>query len=290
MTLKPTLSRNHVSELIEKRSRRVFKESDLKELLFELQTERNVATGVKLHDLVEFLLSETSFRRVPLAAGPYPGVVRYVWIEASPYELGMSLRPGAYLTHATAAFLHGLTEHVTRTVYCNKEQTPKGPPDSSLTQDALNRAFSREQRSSRYIFKAEGWEYVLLSGKYTGGLEIGSVEDVHGVPIPVTKLERTLIDLVVRPAYAGGVLQVLECFREARGSVSTRVLLRTLKLLEYLYPYHQALGFYMEHAGFDERSLASLRDLGLNYDFYLAHGMAEKRYDESWRLFVPKGL
>jgi hypothetical protein len=36
--------------------------------------------------------------------------------------------------------------------------------------------------------------------------------------IPVTNLERTLIDITVRPDYAGGVQNVLDAFRIARAA------------------------------------------------------------------------
>jgi hypothetical protein len=52
-----------------------------------------------------------------------------------------------------------------------------------------------------------------------------------------------------------------------------------LQELGYLYPYHQAIGFYLLRAGYDPESLVSLRELGLKYDFFLAHGMKKTKFD-----------
>ena len=55
----------------------------------------------------------------------------------------------------------------------------------------------------------------LINGKHTGQLGVVSMKDDAGVEFRVTGLERTLIDITVRPYYAGGVGEVLEAFRRA---------------------------------------------------------------------------
>ena len=112
----------------------------------------------------------------------------------------------------------------------------------------------------------------------------------QGGTISVTKLERTLIDIAVRPSYAGGVFQVLEAYRRAKDHISTGVLVATLKKLDYVYPYHQAIGFYMQRAGYTEAQYNRLKSAGLNYDFYLTYDLREKEFAPEWRLFFPKGM
>src|ERR1043166_683087 len=93
--------------------------------------------------------------------------------------------------------------------------------------------------------------------------------------VPCTNLERTLIDLLVRPRYAGGVHEVLVAFRLAKERVSVARLLACLRALDYSYPYHQSLGFYLERAGYDQRHVARVRELPRNFDFYLTYGMTD---------------
>lgn len=185
-------------------------------------------------------------------------------------------------------FLHDLTDQIPFRIYVNSEQSVK-PQSGVLTQQGITNAFARKQRESTFVFRFLQNEALLLWGKNTGRLEVGEIEH-DSAKLAVTKLERTLIDIAVRPAYAGGVFQVLEAYRRAINRLSTGVLIATLKKLGYVYPYHQAIGFYMQRAGYSESQYQRLRALGLNYDFYLTYDLREKEFDPAWRLFFPKSL
>ena len=57
----------------------------------------------------------------------------------------------------------------------------------------------------------------MLSGKHTNDLEVQKALLSNGAKVRVTSVERTFIDITVRPTYAGGVHQVLESYRRAKG-------------------------------------------------------------------------
>jgi len=272
-------------------TQRVFRLKDLVGFLRQHESTWTLHQHATTADLVEFLTSKQAIQAVRLTSeADYPPIRRFLAPGASPFEIALSLRRNSYLCHATAVFLHGLTGQIPQTIYVNREQSAKPRPSGPLRQEALDRAFRSHQRSSRYVFIHRRNRFVLLSGKLTGGYGVITLSSTRNENLRTTDLERTLIDITVRPVYGGGVHAVLAAFRSSIDRISFSKLLATLRALDYVYPYHQALGFYLERAGAPADRLEPLRALGLSFDFYLAHGIEHPDYDPSWRIHFPKGL
>jgi len=188
-----------------------------------------------------------------------------------------------------AAFLHGLADKQPEFVHANQEQSAK-QPSGSLTQAGLNRAFSGKQRQSNFIVTHNKTRIMLLSGKDTGELGVEEITGTRGEPLKITNVERTLIDIAVRPGYAGGAKSVLVSYGRAIQRISIDRLAAMIEKLDYIYPYHQAIGFYLQRAGLDFKSVTNLRKLELKYDFFLEHGMKKTKFDSHWRIHYPDDL
>lgn len=282
------------ASLLAEQPNRVFTREDLDRILSQHGTDLDAPRTLRVSRLIQVLAEKENLRAVRLERQGRTGDVetktRYALGDVSSYAIAASLAKGAYLSHASAMFLHALTDQLPKTIYVNREQSPKPPSTAQLTQAAINRAFKRPPRTSTYVFTLGEARFVILSGKNTGRLEVAPVLTPTGELVDTTKLERTLIDIVVRPAYAGGVVEVLQAYCTAASRMSVNTLMATLKKLEYVYPYHQAIGFLLERAGLPERQLEKIRGMGTPWDFYLTHQIADPAYDSKWRIFYPQGL
>jgi hypothetical protein len=285
------IARADIVRTLQEANQRVFRLSDIAFLLSKHRAFWRLAQSTTTQKLADFLVERSELQIVELHPLNLAGheITRYVRGTASQYEIALSIRPGSYLCQGTAVFLHGLTDQLPKAIYVNREQSPK-PKGTMLSQASIDRAFSNKQRQSTYIFTYADWRIVVLSGKNTNNLEVDTITDPQGGQVRVTNIERTLIDIAVRPVYAGGVFEVLQAYRAANERMSINVLVATLKKLDYMYPYHQAIGFYMSRAGYEEKRTEKLKKLGLRWDFYLTHNMKDREYDSTWRLFYPKGL
>lgn len=226
---------------------------------------------------------------VPL---PHRKETRYVFGSVSSYALAVSLKPRAYLSHYSALHLHGLTDQVPDVIYVNHEQRPQPRPLDPPNQERIDRAFAGKQRMTSNIAElgdGSGRRVCLLNGKHTENLGVEIIADQAGSPISVAGIERALIDAAVRPVYAGGVSEVLDAFRRASDRVSLGKLSEILKKLDYAYPYHQTIGFYLDRSGkYDEETV--YKEFGQEeprLKFYLTYSMMRKKYSEKWAVYYP---
>jgi predicted transcriptional regulator of viral defense system len=284
------IAQKDIEKHLDNLSQKIFLKKDLGKILNEnWQTWRLTQSVSKfLGDLIK----ESKLQEISLHSPNYDKtLLRYAWGEnPSIYSIALSIKPNSYFTHYTAVYLHNLTRQIPKIIYINTEQSPKPIQDKTLEQHRIDLAFNGKDRVSQYYFNFENWKIILISGKQTKNLGVEGIQMSTAEKVPVTNIERTLIDISVRPIYAGGVYEVQNAFKEARGKFSVNKLVAMLKQLDYTYPYHQIIGFYMERAGYPDYQLRLMRKIEMKYDFYLDYGMKEKSYSEEWKLYFPKNF
>ena len=221
------------------------------------------------------------------------GSIKQIYTEqdASPFDIGLTIKKDGYLSNYSAMQIHQLTLQIPKTIYVSFPKNYSPPANSFgniLKQDAIDKALSNPQRITSEVYRSETDNirfYFIQKGFIEKNLGIISKDGKK-----YTDLERTLIDIAIRPAYSGGVFEVLTAFETAKGIVDTERLNKYLIKLNYLYPYHQLIGFYMDKAGYDEKQIAPFRAKISNYDFYLTYNMSNKLYNDKWNMYYPKGF
>ena len=290
----------HVRNFFKSRPEHIFTKTDLTALLRAARHSLGIPhalTGDRLIDVLQSLgILEVRLLKHDVPAGGrkrreyYAPFIRYTSRRADDYQIGLSLRPNSYVSHASALWLHGLLDQQPTSIYLNKEQAAKTQPHGSLMQHAIDLAFKNPARESKYVFSTKGQRFVLINGKNTNRAGVTTSTLPNGVVLPMTTVERTLIDAAVRPIYAGGVGAVLTAFKKARPQVSIDELVTLLTGLDHLYPYHQSIGFYMSRADYSRSATASMRLREMEFDFYLANAMSTTAYDATWRVHYPEEL
>ena len=284
------IARQDVFAAFEDSPTRVFSLGQIRVLLKQNRQHWRLQESATAEEFIAAMLRMSPLREVKLAF-PNRAKLRYTWGDVSFYDLLQSLDSNGYFCHYTAVYLHGLTEQIPKTIYLNVEQRMRGG-GGQLTQHGIDRAFRGKCRTSKNFVDYKDNRIYMLSGRNTDNLGVvGRETEETAEPIRVSDVERTLIDATVRPVYSGGVYEVAEAFREATGQLSVNRLVAYLRKLNYTYPYHQAIGYYLERAGtYRASQIALLRQFPMEYDFYLTYQMEDPQYVPDWRLYVPKGF
>jgi hypothetical protein len=278
------ITQNEIETFFEKNEKSVYTFTEIGKILAEKGSHWRLPRSMTTRAFIRTLLERTNLKKIDFDF-PTLSFHRYSWRDANIYEIVSSLVKNSYFCHYSALYLHEITEQIPKSIFLNYEQPAKPKSNSELSQQGIDRAFSRPPRITNNICIVNNYTIHLLNGKKTGNLGV-----VTRKQFSMTDLERTIIDITVRPHYSGGVFEVLNAYKKARENLSVNRLSALLSKLDYIYPYSQAIGFYLEKAGYSSSQIQLLECNNCNLNFYLANQIKEPEYSTKWRIFYPKGL
>lgn len=272
---------------LKKRKPGIFNFSALDEIFIKHSVAITFDGRLPTRSYIKSLVERKKLKEYPFKF-PSRKETRYVIGKVSPLAVAQSLKPDAYLTHRSAMFVHGLVDDFPVPVYINVEQSMSHQRDRSLTQEGITRAFKGKVRISNEIAENDGMKVCVLHGQRTEQFAVVETK-FEGDTLRITNVARTLIDITVRPIYAGGVTEVLSAYKRAKGLFEVDDLLKTIEKMDYAYPYHQAVGFYLDASGvYTKREVDLFEKKAMEFDFFLTHKMGETKYSDKWRIYYPK--
>lgn len=280
----------NIIDFFDKNSSKVFSHQDLKDIFYEKNSDWNLPNYMYFEIFLRELLEYTSLKRADLNFTKVKSKRLYSFDDNSSLDLAANLYPKGYLSHKTALYLNNLSDvYGTREVYVTNEQSTKHGTDRTLEQVDIDNAFSKPPRISQEVTTIDNIKITLLRGKGTNNLGVTTMPKSG---IRFTDLERTMIDIVVRPFYSGGVIEVLNAFKKTKAvHLSINTLYNYLEQMDFIYPYFQAVGFYLDYCGvYNDLQLSLFRKQIRKYDFYLDYNMKNPKYSKEWRIFYPANL
>lgn len=284
------LAKKEIQTFFDDQENSIYRLSDLREIFNRHSGAWRLKKSETLSNFIKELTEITRLKKIELDF-PNRKETRFVWGDVPIYRVMMDLNPTCYFSHYTAMFLNELTEQIPKTIFLNTEQTPK--PAGFITdieQKNIDAAFRNQARGTNNITTYADFKIYHLSGKFTNNLGVVEYELPDTGLVRTTNIERTLIDAVVRPGYSGGVFEIKKAFEAAKDKLSVNKLLSYLQKLNYKYPYHQSIGFYLEKASYSYNQLKLVDELEKPFNFYLDYKMGEMNYDAKWKIYYPRGL
>lgn len=265
---------------------------DIAEIFESNREEWNIAAYRRRGHFTQFLDDQGILKENKLKHQT-TGSIKQIYTEkdAVPFDIGLTIKKEGFLSNYSAMQIHQLTLQIPKSIYVSFTKSQGYSANShgnTLEQISIDQAFSKPQRITSEVYRSEidNIRYYFIQKAFIEK----SVGIISESGKNYTDLERTLIDIAIRPAYSGGVFEVLEAFTAAKEIVDIYKLDNYLTKLDYLYPYHQLIGFYMDKAGYNEKETAIFHNKKRNYNFYLTYNMSNTNFDEKWKLYYPKGF
>ena len=279
---------NKIEELFNNLEDRSFSKKTLDRLFDSWRRELDIPRSSEVKHFIKFLVNSGLLHtRTYARENSITQKIVYTWKTEDDFTSYSGLVKSGYYTHYTAMYLHQLTLQIPKTHYLNCEHRSE-MEHGELEQRLIDAAFSKPQRKSSKHYLTGGVKIVILNGKFTDRMGVIQVKN-ETQTFFYTDLERTLIDIAIRPVYSGGIFEVLEAYKTARDSADIEKLARYLKAMDYIYPYHQVIGFYLENAGYSNPVVDLFRKK-IKFDFYLTYNIKNPDYSEKWKLYYPKGF
>jgi len=267
-----------------------FSEHQFRKLFDTQKDEWHIPSHKQANDVINYLTKKGKLQLNYFSDDDHQNKKIYAWKTENEFTIISAVKSDSYYVYYTSMFLHELTLQIPKTIYLNYEHTPQIELNNSanISQESIDKAFSGTQRKSLKMLSFQDKKIVITNGKYTNRLGVVYRKNENEY-FAYTDIERTLIDISVRPVYSGGVFEVLEAYKNAKSKVDVNKLAVYLKELNYIYPYNQVIGFYLEKAGYGDEGVDLFRNK-IEFNFYLTYGIRNKEFSEEWRLFYPKGF
>jgi len=283
------LAKNKITSCLLKNKIGAYTSADIGKIFNKKRDEWEIASYRTLKHFMQFIENNKILELVKLKHLT-KGNEKHVFIVpgTNKFNIAQTIKKSGYLSYFSALQIHQLTLQNPKSVYISFDQYGAYENADFLLQEAVDNAFSKPQRQTTEIYKSkiDDIRYTFIQKK-TDSLLVGIAGNDS---IYYTDLERTLIDIVIRPAYSGGVFEVLEAFIYAKEKVDLNVLIQYLDQLNYVYPYYQVIGFYLDKAGYDLKETNLFLDRKTDLKFYLTYNISNKKFDEKWNLYYPNGF
>lgn len=239
------------------------------------------------NEIRKFLLNEYSFIKDQIIGENSYDIYYLPNSKIDFFDVAAVRSRGSYFSHYSAVYINNLTLQIPKQIYLTLERKSLYLNDNILKQENIDRVFSKPPRITSDKRNYKNFDINFINGQCQNLIGITKFRDRYAV----SDIERTLIDISVRPFYSGGITQVLEAFINAKDKLDTKKLIDYYSQLNYTYPYHQVIGFYLEKAGYCKEIYNEFLNFDdLDFNFYLTYNILHKEFSKKWHLYYPKGF
>lgn len=177
--------------------------------------------AISLHVYTELVRVLTSFGLISPAKEFKPGSVFHLFGRNKPQsmEVACSVDPFAYVSHLSAMEYHGITDRFPKVLYLSTPPVQEWKEQAEARMDKDLKEFKEGYLAAKLpalrfqkIERVDGVRVELMRRSHRGAFKT-----IKSPPIRVAMVGRTFLDMLREPDLCGGMLHVVDTYREYAG-------------------------------------------------------------------------
>lgn len=198
------------------------------------------------------------------------------------YDFTYNFSNKGFFSMTTALNIMKLSDKRDNFIFYSTELSKKNQykNDIELKQDIVDEVFSKPYRKTKKYFKYEDKYIVQLSPKYSNNYEVIEYNGYN-----ISSINRVFVELMVNIQYFKDENYLIEIIKPLKEKFNINKIYSIIEKFDYIYPYFQLAGYYLEKIGFDKGELMIFKNRVTPIKFYTQKMLENKKFNEYWNIY-----
>jgi len=280
--MKRDMFSKNIDKILELIKSRTYTSMQINTLRNELK-EKGYISQSMTHEQFVKRLNEYQVKKIDISINDgYLSVFTYDK-EVSESKMLLGCKKNSFFSMSTALNLQGLSNYRKNFIFISKELSAKHTDEQRkpLLQDSIGLAFKKDYRRTQMVGKYQEKHVVFLSPKNTGNFEVLTSDD----GLRMSSINRSLVEMIVNVQYFINSLNIINTFIPIKNELDVDIVFDIVKKFDFIYPYYQCVGFFLEQIGFSKKELLKFKNEIGELNFYTDKNVEEYEYDTYWKMY-----
>ena len=255
-------------------------QEQLKEILEQLKDKSLVSSSLSYNSFLLKLIDKGLIQKSITIRGHIK--TRYTFSQDfNIYDFCNSLEKNSFFSMSTALNIQGLSDFREEYIFVSKERSTKIEQGNvTLTQENIDNAFSKKPRRTNAYDKIDNHVVVLLEANKTDTFEVIEYNGYR-----VSSVNRAFVEMITNVQYLQSSETIIEVFTKIKEKLNLDTIYTIIEKFDFIYPYFQLAGFYLEQIGFLKTELVKFYDKKSKLNFYTQKNKNHYEFDEYWKVY-----
>ena len=255
-------------------------QDQLKEILQQLKDKSLVSSSLSFNSFLLKLIDEGLTQKSIIIRGHIK--TRYTFNQDfNIYNFCNSLEKNSFFSMSTALNLQGLSDFRKDYIFVSKERTTRMKQENiTLSQENIDNAFSKKPRRTNAYDKIDNKIVVLLEANNTDNFGIIKYDGYR-----VSSVNRAFVEMITNVHYFKSSQNLIQVFKNIKNSIDIDKIYITIEKFDFIYPYFQLAGFYLEKIGFSKTELTKFHEKKSELNFYTEKNKNNYEFDKYWGVY-----